>query len=125
MNRLAIAATALVVVGFLCALPARERTLRIGAVLYLAACVLCLAIDSPVGSNIERYGVLLAETAANFEARINDLSEQRADLLKKLQQAGGKTSRTSLADASAQMTALNQEVETLRARIAVEPCPID
>src|ERR1035441_5601083 len=45
---------------FVCALPPGERMLRVGALLYLAACVGCLVAHSPVGSNVERYGVLLA-----------------------------------------------------------------
>lgn len=57
---LSFAATALVVVAFLGVVPARERMLRIGGALYLGVCVLCLVVHSPVGSNIERYGVLLA-----------------------------------------------------------------
>ncbi|MHB8243611.1 MAG: hypothetical protein ACYDHN_16705, partial [Solirubrobacteraceae bacterium] len=57
---LSFAATAGVVVLFVWAAPAGERMLRVGAVLYLAVCVLCLAVHSPVGSNVERYGVLLA-----------------------------------------------------------------
>ena len=36
------------------------RVLRVGAVVYLLACGLCLAIHTPMGSNIERYAVLLA-----------------------------------------------------------------
>jgi len=54
------AATAVVVAAFLWALPPGERRLRSGALVYLLACVLCLLIHSPVGSNVERYGVLLA-----------------------------------------------------------------
>ncbi len=53
-------ATAAVVLAFLAVLPPQERLLRLGALVYLAACLLCLAIASPIGSNIERYGVLLA-----------------------------------------------------------------
>jgi hypothetical protein len=53
-------ATAVVVIAFLWALPRGERLLRIGGALYLGACVLCVLIHMPVGSNIERYGVLLA-----------------------------------------------------------------
>jgi hypothetical protein len=67
-------ATVLVVALFLCALPwertlgsalgnasdTRVRVLRVGAVVYLFVCALCLAIHTPMGSNIERYGVLLA-----------------------------------------------------------------
>jgi hypothetical protein len=54
------AATALATLAFLWLLPRRERLLRLGAVLYLLACLLSLVIHTPMGSNIERYGVLLA-----------------------------------------------------------------
>jgi hypothetical protein len=57
---LSFAATVLVVGAFVWALPAGARALRIGAALYLLACVLCLLVRSPLGSNIERYAVLLA-----------------------------------------------------------------
>jgi len=56
------AATAIVVCVFLWALPRgeRNRVLRVGAVVYLVACLLCVVVRTPMGSNIERYGVLLA-----------------------------------------------------------------
>jgi hypothetical protein len=57
---LSFAATAVVVLAFLLALPRRAVLLRTGGVVYLLACVACLAVHSPIGSNIERYGVLLA-----------------------------------------------------------------
>ncbi|MGO9761100.1 MAG: hypothetical protein ACLP1Q_07575 [Solirubrobacteraceae bacterium] len=57
---LSFAATMLVVLAFLWALPRQARQLRIGACVYLLACVACLAVHSPIGSNIERYAVLLA-----------------------------------------------------------------
>jgi hypothetical protein len=57
---LSFAATVLVLAAFLWALPAREELLRLGALVYLLACALCLFIHTPMGSNIERYGVLLA-----------------------------------------------------------------
>ena len=57
---LSFAATVLVVVAFLWALPPAQRLLRVGALVYLLACVLCLLVHTPMGSNIERYGVLLA-----------------------------------------------------------------
>jgi len=57
------AATAVVVLAFLWALPPGERLMRTGGVIYLLVCVLCLLIHTPVGSNIERYGVLLAGPA--------------------------------------------------------------
>jgi len=57
---LSFAATLLVVVAFLCALPPEESLLWTGGVVYLLACLLCLLVHTPIGSNIERYGVLLA-----------------------------------------------------------------
>jgi hypothetical protein len=54
------AATVAVVLGFLWTLPPDRRLLRLGAVLYLMACLASLVIHSPLGSNIERYAVLLA-----------------------------------------------------------------
>lgn len=56
------AATAIIVTVFLWALPRgeRNRVLRVGAVVYLVACLLCVGVQTPLGSNIERYGVLLA-----------------------------------------------------------------
>jgi hypothetical protein len=53
-------ATAVVVVAFACALPRGSGALRLGALVYLAACLLFLLVSTPMGSNIERYGVLLA-----------------------------------------------------------------
>jgi hypothetical protein len=56
------AATAIVVCVFLWVLPRgeRNRVPRVGAVVYLLACLLCVVVRTPMGSNIERYGVLLA-----------------------------------------------------------------
>jgi hypothetical protein len=54
------AATVLVVVAFLWALPPDQPLLRLGALLYLFSCLLCLAVATPMGSNVERYAVLLA-----------------------------------------------------------------
>ena len=54
------AATAAVGLAFMWALPAGERLLRVGAACYLLACVACLLVHTPIGSNVERYGVLLA-----------------------------------------------------------------
>jgi hypothetical protein len=53
-------ATVAVALAFLWALPPSQRLLRAGAFLYLVACVLCLVVHSPMGSNVARYGVLLA-----------------------------------------------------------------
>jgi hypothetical protein len=49
-----------VVALFLWSLPRDARLLRFGGWVYLAACTLFLLVHTPVGSNIERYGVLLA-----------------------------------------------------------------
>jgi hypothetical protein len=57
---LSFAATVLVVLAFLVALPPAARMLRFGALVYLLACSLCLFVPGPMGSNIERYAVLLA-----------------------------------------------------------------
>jgi hypothetical protein len=57
---LSFLATVAVVAGFLLALGPGQRLLRVGALLYLAACVACVAVHTPMGSNVERYGVLLA-----------------------------------------------------------------
>ncbi|HEX5224829.1 MAG TPA: hypothetical protein VFW29_06840 [Solirubrobacteraceae bacterium] len=57
---LSFLATLAVVVGFLAALPADERLLRTAGALYLPMCVACVAIHTPVGSNVQRYAVLLA-----------------------------------------------------------------
>jgi hypothetical protein len=54
------AATVLVVLAFLWALPPAQPLLRLGAYAYLAACLACQFVHTPVGSNIERYAVLLA-----------------------------------------------------------------
>jgi hypothetical protein len=53
-------ATAFVIVAFLWAVPSDQRLLRVGGSLYLLACLACLLVHTPIGSNIERYGVLLA-----------------------------------------------------------------
>ncbi len=57
---LSFMATVLVVLAFLWALPRDQWLLRTGGLVYLLACALCLLVRTPMGSNIERYGVLLA-----------------------------------------------------------------
>lgn len=54
-----ITATLAVALAFLYALPPEERLLRIGGYVYLLATVLSI-IPTPMGSNIDRYAVLLA-----------------------------------------------------------------
>jgi hypothetical protein len=57
---LSFLATTVVILAFLWALPPGEPLLRLGAAIYLLACLLCLLVHTPMGSNVERYGVLLA-----------------------------------------------------------------
>lgn len=54
-----ITANVAVVLAFLYALPRRERLLCVGGLVYLAA-VLVSIVPAPMGSNIDRYAVLLA-----------------------------------------------------------------
>jgi Tfp pilus assembly protein PilF len=58
--------------------------------------------------------------AANFEGRIRDLTEQRAELVKQLEAAKKKASGRVDATAAAQLAALNDEVKALRSRVAVD-----
>jgi hypothetical protein len=53
-------ATAAVIVAFAVALPREQGRLRLAAGVYLLACMLFLLVSTPMGSNVERYGVLLA-----------------------------------------------------------------
>jgi len=57
---LSFAATLAVTLAFLVALPASARLLRTGACVYLLACAGCVLVRTPIGSNVERYGVLLS-----------------------------------------------------------------
>ncbi len=57
---LSFLATVAAIAGFLAALPDGQRLLWVGGVVYLVACVACVAVHSPMGANVERYGVLLA-----------------------------------------------------------------
>src|SRR5260370_34239920 len=50
----------LIGIATLIALPAGERTLRIGTALYTLACVLAFAIPSALGSNVVRLGEMVA-----------------------------------------------------------------
>ncbi len=51
--------TVAAVAGFLLVLPAREHRLRVGALIYLGVCLLSVALHTPMGANVERYGLLL------------------------------------------------------------------
>ena len=85
-----------------------------------SAATLAALEKAALENRVRKLTTQLTESTANFEARIHDLSEQRSDLLKKLDLANLKNSRVKVADVSAQMAALNKEVETLRARVAVD-----
>lgn len=52
-------ATLAVTLAFLCALPREERLLRVGGILYIPVTLLSL-VHTPMGSNVERYAILLA-----------------------------------------------------------------
>jgi hypothetical protein len=52
--------TAVLTAAFWWSLAPQHRELLLGAGLYLAACTASLVIHTPIGSNVERYGVLLA-----------------------------------------------------------------
>ncbi len=52
--------TAAVVLGFIAVLPRGRTVERMGAAVYLLAALASLVVHTPMGSNIERYGVLLA-----------------------------------------------------------------
>ncbi len=54
-----VIATLAVTLAFLYALPRHERFLRVGALVYLGVTVLSI-LPTPMGSNIDRYAVLLA-----------------------------------------------------------------
>jgi hypothetical protein len=54
-----VTATLAVTLAFLYALPRQERLLRIGALVYLGVTLLSI-LPTPMGSNIDRYAVLLA-----------------------------------------------------------------
>ncbi|HEY7891234.1 MAG TPA: hypothetical protein VIC05_03405 [Solirubrobacteraceae bacterium] len=57
---LSFLATVVVTLAFMWGLPTSQPTLRLAAVVYLFACAASLLVHTPMGSNIERYGVLLA-----------------------------------------------------------------
>jgi hypothetical protein len=57
---LSLLATLAALAGFLAALPPgpHRRLLRFGALLYLAVCLACVLVHTPLGGNVERYGIL-------------------------------------------------------------------
>ncbi len=85
-----------------------------------AAATLANLEKAGLENKVRKLSTQLAESAANFDSRLADLTQQRTDLLRKLELANTKNSSRNVSVAAAQLTALNKEVETLRARIAVD-----
>ncbi len=85
-----------------------------------AAATLTSLEKAALENKVRKLSSELSASAANFDSRIKDLTEQRADLLKKLELANANNSSSNLNVALAQLNALNKEVETLRARIEVD-----
>jgi len=101
-------------------LAAKLKEARSQIIQLQSAATLAALEKAALENRVRKLSTQLAETAANFDSRIKDLTEQRADLLKKLDQANAKGARIKMSDAAAQMAALNQEVATLQARIDVD-----
>jgi Tfp pilus assembly protein PilF len=85
-----------------------------------AAAALAALEKAALENRVRKLSAQLAESAANFDSLIKDLSEQRDDLLKKLDAANAKNSTRNVSVAAEQMAALNKEVEALRARVEVD-----
>jgi hypothetical protein len=73
-------------------LPPRERLLRNGTMLYLAALALSYVLSTPVGSNAVRLGVLLVPAILAGAVGVKDVNRalQRAHRAKPTRQAGGR-----------------------------------
>ena len=101
-------------------LAARLKEARTQIASLQAAATLASLEKAGLENKVRKLSSQLADVAANFDARIRDLSAQRDDLLKKLTSANASNSRRTSADVAAQLAALNNEVNVLRARIAVD-----
>ena len=71
-------------------------------------------------NKVRKLSAQLAESSANFDAQIRDLTQQRNDLVKQLAGANSRNSGKEVSNVAAQMTELNNEVNVLRSRIAVD-----
>ena len=60
----------------------RVRVLRVGAGLYALACGLCVVVHTPMGSNVERYGVLLAGPLLLCALAIDRVGMGRAEVVR-------------------------------------------
>lgn len=85
-----------------------------------AAAALAALEKIALENKVRKLSSQLAESAANFDAQVKDLTEQRNDLLKKLNAANVNKSASKISDAAAQIEELNREVKLLRARVAVD-----
>ena len=85
-----------------------------------AAAALANLEKAALENKVRKLSSQLAEAAANFEGQIHDLTDQRDDLLKKLAVASASNSRHQVSDVAAQITELNNEVNVLRSRVAVD-----
>jgi len=85
-----------------------------------AAAALASLEKAALENRVRKLSSQLADSAANFQGQINDLTEQRNDLLKKLAAANAKNSTRKVSDAAAQIAELNNEVNILRSRIDVD-----
>ena len=71
-------------------------------------------------NKVRKLSSELSESAANFDGQVRDLKDQRDDLMKQLAAAQGKNSQSQTADVSAQIGELNNEVNVLKSRVAVD-----
>ncbi len=71
-------------------------------------------------NKVRKLSAQLAESAANFDGQVHDLTEQRNDLMKQLAAASAANSKHQVSDVTAQMAELNNEVNVLRSRVAVD-----
>lgn len=85
---LSFAACMAVTVAFLAALPRGARVERTGGAIYVLALLACLAVRSPVGSNVERMAVLLAAPLL-LSARLASPRGARAGALRAIGPLGG------------------------------------
>jgi cytochrome c-type biogenesis protein CcmH/NrfG len=85
-----------------------------------AATALASLEKAGLENKVRKLSSQLAESAANFDGRVRDLTDQRDDLLKQLGAANSKNSHRQVSDVASQITELNNEVNVLRSRIAVD-----
>ncbi len=85
-----------------------------------AASALANLEKAALENKVRKLSSQLAQTAANYEGQIHDLTEQRNDLLKLLAVASASNSHHQMSDVAAQITELNNEVNVLRSRVAVD-----